>query len=90
MAPLNLCFSILFYIFLLSLFTRITSALFIYDRRTLLDIGHHCTNLLQDTLSMDPAWPLEILGAPRLTMAASIIPGGVGNIAGDALEYVTD
>ncbi len=61
MAPLNLCFNILFYVFLLSLFTRITSALFIYDRRTLLDIGHHCTNLLQDTLSMDPAWPLEIL-----------------------------
>ncbi len=60
MAPLNLCFNIL-YVFLLSLFTRITSALFIYDRRTLLDIGHHCTNLLQDTLSTDPAWPLEIL-----------------------------
>ncbi len=37
------------------------SALFIYDKRTLLDIGHHCTNLLQDTLSTDPAWPLEIL-----------------------------
>ncbi len=61
MAPLNLCFNILFNVFLLSLFTRITSALFIYDRRTLLDIGHHCTNLLQDTLSTDPAWPLEIL-----------------------------
>ncbi len=61
MAPLNLCFNILFYVFVLSLFTRITSALFIYDRRTLLDIGHHCTNLLQDTLSTDPAWPLEIL-----------------------------
>ncbi len=61
MTPLNLCFNILFYVFLLSLLTRITSALFIYDRRTLLDIGHHCTNLLQDTLSTDPAWPLEIL-----------------------------
>ncbi len=46
---------------LLSLCTRITSALFIYDKRTLLDIGHHCTNLLQDTLSTDSAWPLEIL-----------------------------
>ncbi len=61
MAPLNLCFYILSYIFLLSLFTRITSALFIYDKRTLLDIGHHCTNLLQDILSTDPAWPVEIL-----------------------------
>ncbi len=62
MAPLNLCFYILFYVFLLSLFTRITSALFIYDKRTLLDIGHRCTNLLQDTLSTaDPAWPVEIL-----------------------------
>ncbi len=55
MAPLNLCFNIHFYVFLLSLFTRIASALFIYDKRTLLDIGHHCTNLLQDTLSTDPA-----------------------------------
>ncbi len=45
----------------LRIFTRITSALFIYDKRTLLDIGHCCTNLLQDTLSTDPAWPLEIL-----------------------------
>ncbi len=61
MALLNLCFYILFYVFLLSLFTRITSALFIYDKRTLLDIGHRCTNLLQDTLSTDPAWPVEIL-----------------------------
>ncbi len=61
MAPLNLCFYLLVYVFFLSLFTRITSALFIYDKRTLLDIGHRCTNLLQDTLSMDPAWPLEIL-----------------------------
>ncbi len=61
MAPLNLCFYLLVYVFLLYLFTRITSALFIYDKRTLLDIGHRCTNLLQDTLSMDPAWPLEIL-----------------------------
>ncbi len=58
MAPLKLCFYLLFYVFLL--FTRITSALFIYDKRTLLDIGHRYTNLLQDTLSTDPAWPLEI------------------------------
>ncbi len=41
--------------------TRITSALFLYDKRTLLDIGHRCTILLQDTLSTDPAWPVEIL-----------------------------
>ncbi len=32
-----------------------------YDKRTLLDIGQRYTNLIQDTLSMDPAWPLEIL-----------------------------
>ncbi len=67
MAPLNLCFYILFYVFLLSLFTRLTSAstltkTSVYDKRTLLDIGHRCTNLLLDTLSTaDPAWPLEIL-----------------------------
>ncbi len=60
-APLRLCFYLLFYVFLLSLFTRITSALIIYDKRTLLDIGHSYTNLLQDTLSTNPMWPLEIL-----------------------------
>ncbi len=32
-----------------------------YDQRTLLDIGQRYTNLIQDTLSTDPAWPLEIL-----------------------------
>ncbi len=61
LAPLRLYFYLLFYVFLLSLFTRITSALIIYDKRTLLDIGHYYTNLLQDTLSMNPTRPLEIL-----------------------------
>ncbi len=60
-APLRLCFYLLFYLFLLSLFTRITSALIIYNKRTLLDMGHRYTNLLQDTLSTNPRWPLEIL-----------------------------
>ncbi len=36
MAPLNLCFYILFYVFLLSLFTRITSALFRMDQNIFL------------------------------------------------------
>ncbi len=44
-----------------SLFIRVTSAMIMYDKRTLLDIEQHYTNLLQDTLSTDPAWPLEIL-----------------------------
>ncbi len=60
-SPIRLCFYLLLYVFLLSLFTRITSALIIYDKRTLLDIGHCYTNLLQDTLSTNPTWPLEIL-----------------------------
>ncbi len=37
------------------------SALIIYDKRTLFDIGHRYINLLQDTLSTNPTWPLEIL-----------------------------
>ncbi len=37
-----------------------------YDRRTLLDIGHRYTNLIKDTLSTDPAWPLEILRSTEL------------------------
>ncbi len=44
-----------------SLFTRVTSAMIMYDKITLLDIGQRYTNLIQDTLSTDPAWPLEIL-----------------------------
>ncbi len=61
LAPLRMCFYRLFYVFLLSLFTHITSALIIYDKITLLDIGQRYTNLLQDTLSTNPTWPLEIL-----------------------------
>ncbi len=44
-----------------SLFRRVTSAMIMYDKRTLLDIGQRYTNLIQDTLYTDPAWPLEIL-----------------------------
>ncbi len=40
---------------------RVSSAMIMYDRRTLLDIGQRYTNLIKDTLSTDPAWPLEIL-----------------------------
>ncbi len=42
------------------------SAMIMYDRRTLLDIGHRYTNLIKDTLSTDPAWPLEILRSTEL------------------------
>ncbi len=44
-----------------SLFTCVTSAMIMYNKRTLLDIGQRYTNLIQDTLYTDPAWPLEIL-----------------------------
>jgi len=37
------------------------SMLIVYEKRTLLDIGHGYTNLLQDTLSTNPTWQLEIL-----------------------------
>ncbi len=42
------------------------SAMIMYDRRTLLDIGHRYTNLIKDTLSAEPAWPLEILRSTEL------------------------
>ncbi len=48
-----------FYLLLISLFTHITSALITYDKGTLLDIGNRFTNLVQDTLSPNPSWPLE-------------------------------
>ncbi len=62
-APLRLCFYLLFYLLLISLFTHITSALITYDKSTLLDIGNRFINLVQDTLSPNPnpSWPLEIL-----------------------------
>ncbi len=60
-APLRLCFHLLFYLLLLSPFTHITSALITYDKGTLLDIGYRFTKLLQDTLSLNSSWPLEIL-----------------------------
>ncbi len=60
-ALLRLCFYLLFYLLLISLFTHITSALITYDKGTLLDIGNRFTNLVQDTLSPNPSWPLEIL-----------------------------
>ncbi len=60
-APLRLCSYLLFYLLLISIFTHITSALITYDKGTLLDIGHHFTNLLQDTLSPNSSWPPEIL-----------------------------
>ncbi len=59
-ALLKLCFYLLFYLLLLSLFTHITSALITYDKGTLLDIGNHFTNLVH-TLSPNLSWPLEIL-----------------------------
>ncbi len=90
MAPLNVCFYILFYVFLLSLFTRITSALFIYDKRTLLDIGHRCTNLLQDTLSTDPAWPVEILRNTEDCKALQRVVRLAERISGSALPSLQD
>ncbi len=62
-APLRLCFYLLFYLLLISIFTHITTALITYDKSTLLDIGNRFTNLVQDTLSPNPnpSWPLEIL-----------------------------
>ncbi len=56
-----MCFFNLFFIFVLLFLIRVSSAMIMYDRRTLLDIGQRYTNLIKDTLSTDPAWPLEIL-----------------------------
>ncbi len=64
LAPLRIVLFMCFFfnLFLLfSLLIRVSSAMIMYDRRTLLDIGQRYTNLIQDTLSTDPAWPLEIL-----------------------------
>ncbi len=36
-------------------------ALITYDNGALLNIGQRYTNLFQDTLSMNPTWPLELL-----------------------------
>ncbi len=54
-------FFLTYFYFFTSLFIHVSSAMIMYDKRTLLDIGQRYTNLIQDTLSTDPAWPLEIL-----------------------------
>ncbi len=78
MAPLNLCLNILFYVFLLSLFTRITSALFIYTTKEhfwILDTtALTCFRTLYPRIQRDH-W--RYFGTQRLTKAASIIPGGL-------------
>ncbi len=61
LAPLKIVFLCVFFSIFTSLFIRVTSAMIMYDKRTLLDIGQRYTNLIQDTLYTDPAWPLEIL-----------------------------
>ncbi len=55
------CVFMCFFSIFTSLFTRVTSAMIMYNKRTLLDIEQRYTNLIQDTLYTDPAWPLEIL-----------------------------
>ncbi len=57
----NCAFMFFFLPIFTSPFIHVTSAMIMYDKRTLLDIGQRCTNLIQETLSTDPAWPLEIL-----------------------------
>ncbi len=76
MAPLNLCFYLLFYIFILSIFSRITSVLFIYDKRTLLDTALTCFRTLYPRIQHGH-W--RYFGAPRWTKATWIIPGGKRN-----------
>ncbi len=65
LAPLRIVLLCVFFLpiffFLLLFLIRVSSAMNMYDRRTLLDIGQRYTNLIQNTLSADPAWPLEIL-----------------------------
>jgi len=62
LAPLRIVLFMCFFVpFFTSLFIRVSSAMIMYNKRTLLDIGQRYTNLIQDTLSTDPAWPLEIL-----------------------------
>ncbi len=61
-----MCFFLPIFYFLLLFLIRVSSAMIMYDRRTLLDIGQRYTNLIQNTLSADPAWPLEILRSTEL------------------------
>ncbi len=65
LAPLRIVLLCVFFLpiffFFTSLFICVTSAMIMYDKRTLLDIGQRYTNLMQNTLSTDPASPLEIL-----------------------------
>ncbi len=58
LAPLRIVLLCVFFLpIFTSLFTRVMSAMIIYDKEhflDILDIGHRCTNLLKDTLSTNP------------------------------------
>ncbi len=72
-----------------SLFIRVTSAMIMYDKRTLLDIGQRYTNLIQDTLYTDPAWPLEILRSTAADKGRLNNTRSERNTAGNVLESAT-
>ncbi len=85
-----LCVFFTYFYFFTSFFICVSSTMIMYDRRTLLDIGQRYTNLIRDTLSTDPAWPLEILRNNELNNDhlnnEDDNAGDEGNITGEALE----
>ncbi len=86
MAPLNLCFYILFYVFL---HAKRLHYLFTTKEHfwTLDTAALTCFRTLYPRIQRGQ-W--RFFGTPRLTKAARIIPGGERNTAGDAREFVTD
>ncbi len=67
LAPLKIVFYVFFFFyFYLPFYTCNVCNDYVRQENTL-DIGQRYTNLIQDTLYTDPAWPLEIFGAPKLT-----------------------
>ncbi len=77
-------------IFTFSFYSHNVCTIYIRQKNTL-DIGHRCTNLLQDTLSTaDPAWPVEILRNTEVNKGRLNNPRRRKNTAGDELEFVTD
>ncbi len=86
-APLRLCFYLLFYLLLLSLFTHITSALITYDKGTLLDIGHVTLTWFRTLYPRIHPGHSRSFRTRRGTMATG---DGTRNTVEKALEFATD
>ncbi len=86
-----MCVSLpIFLFFFTSLLIRVSSAMIMYDRRTLLDMDNATLTWLRILYPRIQRGHWRYSGAPSWTTTTWTTAGGEGNTAGDVLEYATD